>query len=100
MQEMDRNLGCRDLDRKVCLIQYAGAVIWPSFLLACAATFFFFAMFDPLDLGPLTAWQITISRELGYTLGFFLFWLLTGASSVVTAWLIYGSHTLSESRKI
>ena len=76
--------------RRSTLVQYLGAVLWPAFLAASAATFFFFAMFDPVALGPVTAWQIELGREMGYTLGFLLFWLLTAGCSASTAWLIYG----------
>jgi len=78
--------------RRCLLLQYIGAVVWPSFLAACAGSFFFFAMFDPVSLGPITAWEIHLSREMGYTLGFLLFWALTAGCNAVTAWLIYGFH--------
>ena len=47
----------------------------------------FFAMVDPLDLRDLSfpSWQL--SRELGYTLGFFMFWLATASSSLFT-WIL------------
>lgn len=63
-------------------------VLWPSFLVAAAATMFFFATFDPAvitegtALGPLAE-----SPNAGYAFGFFAFWLATAASSWITVYL-------------
>ncbi|MES2662873.1 MAG: hypothetical protein V4629_06190 [Pseudomonadota bacterium] len=70
----------------------ASAILWPSFLLAVAATGFFFSIFDPIELGPITAWNIPIDRQTGYSIGFFLFWLLGAASSSFTFWLLKMPH--------
>ena len=69
-------------------LHYAGAVLWASFLAACFATAFFFAMFDPAELGKITTWPIELDRRWGYTLGFFCFWLVTAFSSFITVILI------------
>ena len=65
-------------------LHHLGAVLWPSFLTAGVATVAFFANVDPqgLRLASFPAWEI--SRELGYTVGFFMFWAVTAASSFIT----------------
>lgn len=47
----------------------------------------FFAFVDPLALRDLTFPNLPMSRGLGYTLGFFMFWLATSASSLFT-WIL------------
>jgi len=65
-----------------------GAVAWPSFFAAAVATMVFFALVDPVELAE-TAWpHVAVSRELGYSLGFFGFWACTAASSLFTAVLL------------
>ena len=65
-----------------------GAVLWPSFLTAGVATAVFFANVDPegLRLASFPDWQI--SREVGYTVGFFMFWAVTASSSFITMTLL------------
>ena len=79
------------MDKTKALI-LAGVVLWPSFLVSVAATIFFFSMFDPKTLGEVTTWPISLDRGTGYTIGFFLFWLMTLASSVTSAWLLITQH--------
>lgn len=67
--------------------QRLGAILWPSFFSAGVATMVCFAFIDPMELRDLTFPHLDISRELGYTLGFFVFWIATGASSLFT-WLL------------
>ena len=69
------------------LAQRVGAVLWPSFFAAGVATMVFFAFVDPLTLRDMTFPDLAISHELGYTLGFFMFWLATAASSLFT-WIL------------
>lgn len=61
-------------------------VLWPSFLVAAAGEFVFFALIDPHDLQvfgvPLDSGRMPI-----YTLGFFFFWVLTSAASALTVFL-------------
>ena len=59
------------------------AVLWPSFLVAIAATGLFFSAFDPVDLFPFGA-DTGISRLGVYTIGFFSFWLITAVSGIGT----------------
>ena len=69
------------------LVQRVGAILWPSFFAAGVATMVFFALVDPLELRDMTFPDIEISRGLGYSIGFFMFWLATAASSLFT-WIL------------
>ena len=64
-----------------------GAIAWPSFFSAGVATMVFFAFVDPLALRDMTFPSLQITRGLGYTVGFFMFWLATASSSLFT-WLL------------
>jgi len=68
--------------------QQLGAVLWPSFFAAGIATMVFFALFDPVMLFGIAFPGREITRELGYTAGFFLFWLATAAASLFTSILL------------
>ncbi|MFC3657080.1 hypothetical protein FZ025_01800 [Xanthomonas hyacinthi] len=70
------------------LVQRLGVILWPSFLVAGAMSVLFFALVDPLALRDISFPGRPLSRELGYTLGFFMFWLATLASSVLTGFLL------------
>jgi len=74
-------------NRRQRLIQHWGAILWPSFIAAGAASVVFFAFVDPLRLQAISFPDTTISRELGYTAGFFMFWTVTALSSAVTWYL-------------
>ena len=65
-----------------------GAIVWPSFFAAGIATMVFFAIVDPIDLSEMAWPHVRISRELGYTIGFFMFWSCTLGSSWFTALLL------------
>jgi hypothetical protein len=65
-----------------------GAVAWPSFFAAAVATVVFFAIVDPSELAEITWPHLTISREFGYSIGFFMFWACTLGSSAFTALLL------------
>lgn len=69
-------------------LQRAGAVVWPSFFAAGVATMVFFAIVDPLDLAAITWPRWDVSRPLGYTIGFFLFWSCTLSACAFTALLL------------
>lgn len=69
-------------------MQSLGVILWPSFVAASLACGVFFAFVDPLRLRDISLPGHAISRELGYTLGFFLSWLVTAASSTVTCYLL------------
>jgi hypothetical protein len=67
--------------------QRLGAILWPSFFAAGVATMTFFAFVDPLALRDALFPDSAISREQGYTIGFFLFWAATCSSSIFT-WIL------------
>lgn len=67
------------------LIQKVIAVLWPSFLTAGVATILFFTAFDPELIVSISGYG-EISRLGGYTIGFFLFWLLTSSSCALTCY--------------
>ena len=64
-------------------IQRVISVLWPSFLMAGAATIIFFAIFDPFSLMAPT-WFPDLSRQAAYGVGFFMFWALTASSCLLT----------------
>ncbi len=61
------------------VLQRCVMVLWPSFLTAGLATVLFFAAFDPNELLVATRFA-EASRMTAYSVGFFLFWLLTAFS--------------------
>lgn len=65
-----------------------GAVLWLSFLLAAVATGIFFSAIDPEELRFCVTFP-EVSRTGAYTIGFFLFWLLTAASGVLAVAFTY-----------
>lgn len=69
------------------MAQRIGAIAWPGFFAAGVSTMVFFAFVDPLALRDMTFPQVQISRGLGYSIGFFMFWLATTASSLFT-WIL------------
>lgn len=78
------------------MIAVLGAILWPSFFAAAVATMVFFAVFDPADLADVSWPQFMVSRELGYAIGFFLFWFCTLGASAFTALLLHGSRPASQ----
>ena len=69
------------------MAQRLGGILWPSFFAAGVATMVFFAFVDPLALRDMTFPSMPMTRQLGYTIGFFAFWLATAGSSLFT-WLL------------
>ncbi len=69
------------------MAQKVGAILWPSFFSAGVATMVFFAFIDPLALRDISFVNWDISREMGYTIGFFMFWLATASASLFT-WVL------------
>lgn len=61
-------------------------IAWPAFLTACVLEMLVFAMVDPGDLHWFGS-PLELSREAIYTLGFFVFWITTTASSALTTLL-------------
>ncbi len=70
------------------MVQRVGAVLWPSFFAAGVATMVFFANVDPIELAAMTFPELEVSREVGYSIGFFMFWACTAASSLFTSILL------------
>ena len=64
-----------------------GPILWPSFLVAAAATGIFFAHIDPLTLRAQTLPDVDLSRQAGYTIGFLMFWAVCAASSALSVYL-------------
>ena len=64
------------------------AILWLSFLMAGLATTLFFTAIDPMELGFCVDFP-QVSRTAAYTIGFFLFWMLTCSSSLLTIWFLY-----------
>jgi len=58
-------------------------VLWPSFLVAAAASGVYFSLFDPVDLDVLGV-HVEANRIAAYTMGFFAFWMLGSISSMMT----------------
>lgn len=69
------------------LAQRWGAILWPSFFAAGVATMVFFAAVDPEQLREITWTELPLSRQAGYTIGFFMFWACTFGSSLFT-WIL------------
>ena len=72
------------------------AILWPSFLTAGLATILFFTAFDP-QLVMLAGGFEPISRLGGYTIGYFLFWILTSSTCVLTCYFQRPCHEPTES---
>ena len=66
-------------------IQWIISVLWPSFLVAGAATIVTFAIFDPLEISACIGGP-EISRVGAYSVGFFLYWGMTTLSSLLTCY--------------
>ncbi len=69
--------------------QVVAAILWPAFISSVLATAVFFVNIDPETLRLATFPEWLISRELGYTIGFFMFWGVTSLSSFLTWVLLY-----------
>jgi len=85
MTQQNNNTELNNTATEIPTIQKVIAVLWPSFLTAGAATILFFAYFDPQLLMHASGYG-EISRMAGYTIGFFLFWLLTSITCVMTCY--------------
>ena len=61
-------------------------IAWPPFLMAGVLEMLVFSMLDPSDLNWVGQ-PLALSRQGIYTLAFFVFWIITMASSALTALL-------------
>lgn len=73
-------------------VQRVIAVFWPSFLTAGIATVIFFTVFDPQEISLCMGAEKPISRLGAYTIGFFLFWLLTSSTCALTCYFQRPCH--------
>lgn len=62
-------------------------VLWPSFLVAGVAVSLFFTLVNPREL-YLFGEVVEFSPMATYSIGFFGFWILCAASSLLTLYLI------------
>ncbi len=63
-------------------------VLWPSFLAACLGTLLFFAKVDATRLQQAFVFDLNISTQAIYSLGFLFFWLICATSAAMSTWLI------------
>jgi len=68
--------------------QRIATVLWLSFLMAGIATGCFFSVIDPFELQYCVDFP-EMSRTGAYSIGFFLFWLLTSSSSLLAVFFVY-----------
>jgi hypothetical protein len=61
-------------------------IAWPAFLVAAVLEMVVFALVDPSSLHWLGQ-PVPLSSEAVYTLAFFVFWVMTMASSALTTLL-------------
>jgi hypothetical protein len=66
------------------------SIFWPSFLAAILASGVFFSAFDPRDLLPFDL-DIDISPLAAYSIGFFLFWIISAISSAGTLYFAFSN---------
>jgi len=69
-------------------LRILGSTLWPSFLVAAGASIVFFANIDPETLRLDSLPGIQITRMTGYAIGFFMFWMVALASSLLTLLLL------------
>jgi len=68
------------------------AVFWPSFLTAGLATVLFFTAFNPEEISVCLGNNNPVSNIGAYTIGFFLFWLLTSSTCALTCYFQQPCH--------
>jgi hypothetical protein len=71
-------------------------ILWPSFLIAAAASWVYFTLFDPVDL-DIFGVHVSADRAAAYTIGFFAFWFLGAASSALT---LFFQHSADEVNRL
>lgn len=68
------------------------SVLWLSFLTSGIATGVFFSTIDPMELKYCVHFP-EVSRTAAYSIGFFLFWLLAGGTSLLAVYFTCPSGT-------
>ncbi|MDH5392819.1 MAG: hypothetical protein OEY11_06490 [Gammaproteobacteria bacterium] len=76
-----------ETSKSVPKIQRIVAILWPSFVVSGIATILFFTLFDPVEIIACIGGS-DISRMGYYSIGFFMFWLLTSLNSVLTCYFL------------
>ena len=71
-------------------------ITWPAFVMAGVMEVLVFAVVDPQSLHWFGR-PLTMSRDAVYTLAFFVFWLLTMASSAFTTLLAMSPFEVNRS---
>lgn len=79
--------------------QVYSAVGWSSFLAAAFATMLFFAFVDPAEYEWMGGESLEDTRMTGYALGFFFFWLVTGITGMIVAYLIRSTRREARRRR-
>lgn len=70
-------------------------VLWPSFIVAGVAEGIFFTVIDPQEL-YLFGEPAHFSKIATYSIGFFGFWMVCAASSLLTVFLQLGAAELNK----
>ena len=78
----------------VSIIQRVITVLWLSFVMAGIATGAFFSAIDPMELKYCVSFP-EVDRTAAYSIGFFLFWLLTASSSLLAVFFIYPTRDIN-----
>ena len=68
------------------IVQRITAVLWPSFLTSGLATVLLFTFFNPEEIAVCTGQAGNVSNVGAYTIGFFMFWLLTSFTCSLTCY--------------
>lgn len=71
-------------------------IAWPSFLMAGVLELLVFAVIDPQDMHWFGQ-PFDISRQAVYTLGFFVFWVVTSLAGSLTLFLSLPPHEVNHS---
>jgi hypothetical protein len=69
-------------------------ILWPSFLIAGIAEGIFFTLIDPQEL-YLFGEPVYFSRMTTYSIGFFCFWAVCAASSMLTCFIQRSSEEVN-----
>jgi len=70
-------------------------VLWPSFVIAGIAEGIFFTVIDPQEL-YLFGQAVEFSKIATYSIGFFCFWAVCAASSLMTCFLQVSAAELNK----
>lgn len=87
MNEVTQHHDDKDEEEKIPCVQRVSAVLWPSFIAAGIANSLFFTFFEPQALLYAGGYP-EMSNTGVYSIGFFLFWLLTSISSGMTSYFV------------